>query len=421
MRQAGEQWLPQEPREQHDAYTKRLDRSILYNGYESAISRIVSRPFSRPVTVEDMPEKYQDFEDNVDSMGTDLTQFSRNMFDDGVDHGVSHILVDMPKLNGTAEAENNALPVFIHVKAPQLIGWNKEGTTLKEVRIYEQHTREKQKWDEEIVEMVRVYRPEDWELWAKGEDDDEYSMIDQGVNPLGYVPLVSFYTKRTGFLMAKPPLMDIAWLNLAHWQSASDQRNILRFARVGILFAAGFREEEIESITIGPSSLLRSTNPEAKLAYVEHSGRAIQAGAADLVRLEEQMEVLGMQPFIARTANSTATGKAIDEQRTATDTQAWIRSLENTLMQAFEMASDWTNTTLPPEFSVNIFSDFSLPFGDRDVDSLIKMRQTVPPLITSETFLKEVKRRGILSEIVDPELEAVEAAGQDAFDEPDAL
>jgi len=35
-------------------------------------------------------------------------------------------------------------------------------------------------------------------------------------------------------MQAKPPLLDLAWLNVEHWQSASDQSNILHVARVPI-------------------------------------------------------------------------------------------------------------------------------------------------------------------------------------------
>ena len=41
-------------------------------------------------------------------------------------------------------------------------------------------------------------------------------------------------------------MIDLAWLNLAHWQSASDQRHILHVARVPFLFGRGLSEGEID-------------------------------------------------------------------------------------------------------------------------------------------------------------------------------
>jgi len=205
----------------------------------------------------------------------------------------------------------------------------------------------------------------------------------------------------------------LAWLNLAHWQSMSDQRNILRFARVGLLFAAGFSDEELEEgLTIGPNQLIRSTNESAKVTYVEHKGNAIATGQQDLDKLEERMKVLGLQPIMQRSGNQTATGRVLDESRTHTSIQAWIRSLENTLRQAFEYATRWSKQELPEDFSIDINNDFGLSErATDDVRSLIEMRKAAQ--ISSETFLREVKRRGLLAEVVDipTELAAIEQEG----------
>ena len=57
-----------------------------------------------------------------------------------------------------------------------------------------------------------------------------------------------------GFMTAHPPLMDLAWLNLAHWQSASDQRHILHVARVPILFGRNLTLPE-DGLALGPNRL----------------------------------------------------------------------------------------------------------------------------------------------------------------------
>ena len=75
------------------------------------------------------------------------------------------------------------------------------------------------------------------------------------------------------------------------------------------------------------------------------------------------------------------------------------------------MAATWVNQPIADEdFAVDIFSDFSITTrGAEDLDRIIKMREGRH--ITHETMLKEVKRRGTLSEAfdVDEEIEALEA------------
>src|SRR6185295_4553940 len=99
--------------------------------------------------------------------------------------------------------------------------------------------------------------------------------------------LAPVYLNRTGFMTGEPPLEELADLNVAHWQSSSDQRNILTVARVPILFGTGI--EGNEKLEIGASSMIRTSDPNAKLTYVEHTGAAIGAGERDLERLEFQM------------------------------------------------------------------------------------------------------------------------------------
>jgi hypothetical protein len=72
------------------------------------------------------------------------------------------------------------------------------------------------------------------------------------------ITLVTLYTKRTGFMCGSPPLLNMALLNIKHWQSQSEQDNILHVARVPILTVFGL--EEGQELTIGSSSAASFTD-----------------------------------------------------------------------------------------------------------------------------------------------------------------
>lgn len=416
MRAAKEKWLPMEPREQQVAYHNRLSRTYLYNAFRDTIEKLVSKPFSRPVSTQgSLPDRLEPMLENMDMTGRDLTQFSRDLFTAGMTYGLSHVLVDFPQFAPTAtladERTSGVRPLFVHVPPTNLIGWRTETKEngeqmLVQARIYEKKVEPHGVYGDREAEYIRVYTPEDWQLWRRDKDEnDDFVLVDEGTHTFGSIPLATFYVSRTGMATGTPPLDDLAWLNLAHWQSMSDQRNVLRFARVGLLFAAGFSDEEMEEgLTIGPNQLIRSTNESAKVTYVEHKGEAIKSGQEDLDKLEERMKVLGLQPLVARTGNHTATGRALDESRTHTAIQAWIRSLENTLRQAFDMAAKWVKLEIADDFTIDINNDFGLSVrATDDIASLIEMRKTGD--VSRDTFLREVKRRGLLSEAVDVEEE----------------
>ena len=430
MREAGRVWLPQEPKERDEHYENRLKRSVLFNAFKATIDRLISKPFSQSVTVSEITENSIErlnlIKDDVDGTGKNITQFGREVFESGLKYGLTHILVDftrMPEDIQTLEDENiiQPRPFFVHISPPKLIFWDIQENsitripTLKEIRIKEVTVERIGENSNVKVVKIRVFKSNVWQIWRFNEEDDTFLLEKEGFNTLKFIPLVTFYARRTGQLTADPPFEDLAWLNLLHWQSSSDQRNILRFARTGILFGTGFTEGELDGIAWGPNTKVESTNEDAKLVTIEYKGTSIKAGEDDLKTLEERMQLLGLQPLIERTVNSTATAKVLDESKTSNDIQAWVRSLENTLIQAYDLGAIWLSQEKVEDLKLNIFSDFAISMhGTKDLESLIKIRRE--NYITPETFLREVKHRGILAETVEIEEELAELTRSDDTD-----
>ncbi|MGT3256396.1 DUF4055 domain-containing protein, partial [Yersinia enterocolitica] len=74
-----------------------------------------------------------------------------------------------------------------------------------------------------------------------------------------------------GFMRGTPPLIDLAMLNIKHWQSQSEQDNILHVARVPLLSVFGL--EDKEELTVGASVATRfDDRTKQGLEYTEHSG-----------------------------------------------------------------------------------------------------------------------------------------------------
>jgi len=206
------------------------------------------------------------------------------------------------------------------------------------------------------------------------------------------------------------PFEDLADLNITHWQSMSDQRNILKYSRFAILFGKGLDNESVENgLVLGANQSVLTKNPDADLKYVENAGTAIAAGERDLERLEERMEILGMQPFVRRAGNQTATGKAIDEGKQQTEIQAWVRALELFLHQCYEYAAIWEGKQLPEDFTIDVFNDFGL--GSKAIEeSELLTKAVMTGKLSNETYLREIRKRGILSEdvVIEDELERIQ-------------
>lgn len=122
------------------------------------------------------------------------------------------------------------------------------------------------------------------------------------------ITLVTLYTKRTGFMCGSPPLLNMALLNVKHWQSQSEQDNILHVARVPLLTVFGL--EEGQELVIGSSSATQFSDRQKQgLEYVEHTGTSISSGKDSLTDLVEQMRQAGAK--LLRTDNTST--KSVDQ------------------------------------------------------------------------------------------------------------
>jgi hypothetical protein len=415
MRAAATKWLPKEEDETEPKYKNRLARSFLFEAFSDTVDKLAAKPFAKPVTIKKEPVgALKDFNKDVTRCGDDINKFAQAIFADALAYGMVDILVDYPQITPTDtladERAKGARPVFVHLQSKNILGTRTEYSeagqqTITEIRIRECRTEPKGAFGDQEVEYVRVYRTADWELWRKDPDKKTWSMELNGAHTFGAVPVVTLTLgKTTGFRTCKLPLEALAWMNIAHWQSGSDQRNILRFARIGILFGKGFSDEQIEAgITVGPNAFVGVTSTEADLKYVGYTGTSIEAGQADLDKLEALMETLGAQPMTEKGGGQTATGKLIDDAgRVQTTIQAWIKLLENALTAAYGAACKWLGQELPAEFQIDVFSDFTLtPRASADLDWILAARAQGD--LDHETVINEAKRRGVLNDDVTAE------------------
>ncbi len=413
MRQARETYLPRFGKESLEAYEARIRSSWLFNGYRKTVRDMTGRVFSKSVEINDVPETLEEWLDNADLQGRDLSTFARQVFEDAIEGpGISYIMVDAPRRNGTvtraqAQAEN-LRPYLVHLKAEDVLGWKTEVinnvTTLVQLRILEEYV-EADPADEfaEVTKpqvrvldringnvQVRIFRKNARDEWLEVLEEAAFMDIPE-------ITVVPFYANRTGFFTGAPILDDLADINIAHWQSQSDQRNILHYARVPILFGAGVAPEAIG--TIGASSAVVSEAPDAKLAWVEHSGQAIGAGRQDLKDLEFQMETFGLQLLTARPSAQSATGEALDANKETSILAMTADQLQDALERAVEWMAEYGGLG-QVDASAVVNKDFGVTMMTaQDITALLSAVNTGN--ISRKTFLEEMARRGAIRADID--------------------
>lgn len=430
MRLAGRKYLPQETAELDPAYHNRLQRSFLLNAYRDAVDSTAGKPFTRDIVIsESTAQELKDICKDIDLRGQTLTQFAAGLMKHGWHYGLAHFMVDYPVVTTIPtilqERTDGLRPFFVQICPEDVLGWRSariNGTeTLTQLRIREDTVEPSGQFGDQVVCRIRVWSLHfvadetaspgqttsivprvTWVLYRKS--GQVWGIEDDGSITLDRIPFVTFYVARTGFMTADPPLEDLAWVNQAHWQSASDQRNILRFARCATLFGAGIDPSELTGTQpIGANIAIFAKDPQARMQMVEHSGAAIGAGHTDLEALKEEMVVVGLQPQLRRTGEPTATAVALDTATSDSPLVASTRHLEQALELGLEWAARWMEIETD-KTGVDITEDFGLSIrGSRDIEQLLQMRSSRD--ISRTTLFEELRRRGVLPDRFDTKKE----------------
>lgn len=408
MREAGEKYLPKWPNEEKESYDQRLATATLFPAFARTVSTLAAKPFSKPVTLsEDMPEDIKGFADDIDQQGRNLHVFAAEVMKELMGPGLAGILVDYPPAVGVKtladERSRGLRPYWVMIKSGQILGWRakREGDkwALTMLRLLECVTEDDGEFGEVEIHQVRVLKPGIWEVYRKQKDKDVWMLHGSGGTTLSVVPFVPCYGERTGFMTAKPPLQELAHLNVKHWQSQSDQDTILHVARVPILAVVGAQNQMDKDgkptpfkLTVGASAAV-SLPKDGDLKFVEHTGAAIEAGKTSLDDLKEEMRQAGAELLVLK-PTTTATQVHSENAIGLCVLQEITLNLQDSLNAALQLTADWINK--PAGGTVTLFNDFGAATLDAATATLVKDMVAAGQL-SKESGFKEQQRRGTIS------------------------
>lgn len=407
MRAAGRDLLPQEPKESDSAYENRLRRTSLFNVFKKVITSASGSALSQSLVIANVPEKLKYLEKNASGDGRSLMEIADDIIQHHLLYGKSHMIVDFPKVDGVDNMsyvdfkKAGYRPYFNVISPKDLIGWKADLSTgyptLEHVRIidYVNAVDLDNRWAMVSEKIVRVWFKEMVETYMYNVEDNAYVTSEEVIpNPLGYVPMVTGYANKTGFMQSECPLIDLAELNLTHYQSSSDQRNILHIVRVPFILAMGFADGELNGMELGANRIVSTTSGKdtVDMKFIEHTGKSIEAGQKDLDRLEQQMRTLGGDIIMGKSVDrQTATARSIDAQESMSLMQLTLRSMTRMIEEAYKIAGDWLEVDAS---GVTVSIGEPMPHDPNPVSSSVLMQQL--PL-TEEQVFNELKRRGIVA------------------------
>jgi len=419
MREAGTDYLPQHEAESAANYNERLQRCTLYNMMELTLDSLVGKTFVEPLVLHtDVPAQIQAISTDVDLQGNDVSVFAREAFRLSLAKTVCHVLVDMPartpeqaKMASLEEDKTaNRRPYWSLIDPENIIFMYAEviagKEVLQQVRFLEQ-VETMVGFAVATVPQIRILYPGRWETWQPDQNEkkeDIWVQVGAGTYDLDVIPLWSFYSNRSGLGEGKPPLEDLAHLNVRHWQSTSDQISILTVARFPMLACSGATSDNGALMKVGPRQLLGIREPNGKFYYVEHTGRAIEAGAKDLMDLEEKMAAYGAEFLRRKLSGITATERALDLAETMSTLRDTANRFADGMARLLDLTAKWMKLNAPGG-TVKINTDF-IQRAEDDVDLQVLAAAYTQGAITLATYLKELQRHDVLSPDLDIDKEA---------------
>jgi len=399
MRLAGEQYLPKWPAEESDSYAQRLSLSTLLPAYAETVQNMTGRVFAENIALsDDVPSRIAAIAENIDRQGNNLQVWSQSVFSLGLSHGLCHILVEHPSSTGLrTRADQIALgqrPYAVTIHPEQVIGWKHDGVKLTQFWYMESVTEDSGSFSVDTVEQIRVLVPGAWMTYRKNKARDEWIMHANGLTSLAEIPLATFYTKRTGMMMALPPLLELAHLNVKHWQSQSDQDNILHVARVPMLAISGIDDDAFQ-LKVGTSSATKlPTGGDMK--WVEHTGAAISAGRDSLSDLIEEMRMAGAK-LLAKEKQVTKTATQAEEEAATelSPLETMAGQFEDAIDQTLQFFAMYLGESQGGHAQVN--GNFDTDYAPETTLPLL-LNMAAQGRLSDESLFAEYKRRGVVSD-----------------------
>ena len=413
LRDNSQAFLPLEPREDYDAYLSRVNRAVFSPYTQRLVRAATGLILRKPITVIGDPYWTDVFVKDVDGCGSDLDEYARRNLICALTYGHSNTLVDFPAPTGAIslaeERQQNRRPYWIEIDPTNIYGWRLDREVnygkLIQVRIAEKAVVPDGEFGEKVFDQIRVIEPGEYKIYRRKEttkdmytqdesfagnfdspsDEKDYKLVESGEFSLGEIPLVTVYAGKTDTMTSKPPLLDIAYLNLAHFQRQADLIHSLHVASQPLLVMEGW-DDQTKGMAISVNYAM-ATQPGNKVYYVEPAASAFEAQAAEIQELQLQMATLGIstlsqQKFVAESADA----RRLDRVDTNSMLSMVSLDLEQKMQKAFNLSADYLGIE-PPE--VKISRDF-------DIDRLIGQDITALTSLFDQQVIDREEFRDIL-------------------------
>ncbi len=418
MRKRHRKYLPQEPRELDESYDNRLARSVcppFYLRLERMLAGMLTR---KPVRLNETSDEIRESLFNVDLQGNDLNVWTYETTRKMVRYGHVGVLVDAP-------ASGNGRPYWVTYTPRDILGFRTEMVDgqikFTQIRLSEKVAIPDGEYGEKIIEQVRLLTPGNFQIYRKNKNN-KFTIFEEGTMDVDEIPFSVAYSNRINLLESRPPMADIAELNLKAYQIQSDLDNQLHISAVPMLAFYGFPQQS-EEVTAGPGEAI-AFPADGRAEYIEPAGRSYEAQFKRLDNLSNQINELGLAAVLGQKLSAeTAEAKRIDRSQGDSTMMVVAQQMQDMIDNCLVYHSKYTGTDAGSSF---VNRDFlSQRLDPQEIQALLQLYTAGS--ISQETLLKQLHEGEVLGDEfeVEEEIEATQRGGlvnmtpqQEETDEP---
>jgi hypothetical protein len=399
IRRKHRRYLPQEPRELDESYDNRLARSVVPPYYQRLERMLAGMLTRKPVKLQDVSDAIREQLFDVDMQGNDLNVWTYETARKLVRYGHIGCLVDAPS--------NGGRPYWCTYTPRQILGYRTEQQDgqqrLTQLRLQETvlEADPDNKYGEKQINQVRVLTPGQYQIHQR-EDNGNYKIVDEGTTSLDQIPFSVAYSNRVGFMESRPPLEDIAELNLKSYQVQSDLDNILHVSCVPMLALFGF-PSSAEEVSAGPGEAL-AFPADGRAEYIEPQGRSFDFQFKRLDQIALQINELGLSAVLGQKLSAeTATAKMIDRSQGDSTMMVIAQNVQDMIDNSLKFHAQFMGQQ-EAAGSCTVNRDFiGARLEPADVNALLQLYTA--GTITKETLLMQLSDGEVLGDDFDVQQE----------------
>lgn len=355
---AGNKYVPDLDGASVAANTAYRARGNFYNAVSRTVAGLAGAIFQKAPEV-NFPEGLKNYLDDITLTGVSFEMFAGDAGREVMLTGRFGVLIDMP-----AEESPENRPYCVGFAAEDIINWRTErlaGDEELTMLVLHETAESTDEKDPFVITLVNQYRVIEMKnsictvtIWQeKGSGSKEFIQVGDPVTltrrgtALDFIPFVFLGAIHSTPEIERPPLLDLADVNLGHWRNSVDFEYGLHLVALPTPWIAGGKGPKEGAMRIGPA-VVWELEASGSAGMLEFSGAGLGAISTAMEAKVKSMATLGARLFEEPVRGDTATAVLIRHAGEHASLRTVAGSMEEGFSSVLQIVGWWSGTEAQP-------------------------------------------------------------------------